>query len=271
MKFNDAITYPLTGKNAPHLGPFAVMVSGKDDLGLLCGLMNLGEDKARNLLMSKIYIGNGSSKRFALAGPLIGSPYAVILLEHLISWGARQFIFFGWCGAVSHDVKIGDVIVPTSAVIDEGTSKHYKDRSAHSTELNNVQQANRGDLVECVDQTPDGLWVSCPSESIVKKTKAALSIKGIGFREGPVWTTDAIYRETRKKVEYFQKNHVLAVEMETSALFTVGEFRHVEVGAILVVSDELSTFKWRPGFREKRFIKSRKAVVEVISCLCKNM
>jgi uridine phosphorylase len=271
MKLDDAITYPLTGKNSPHLGPFAVMVSGKDDLGLLCGLMNLGEDKARDLLMSKIYIGNGSSKRFAIAGPLIGSPYAVILLEHLISWGARQFIFFGWCGAVSHDVKIGDVIVPTSAVIDEGTSKHYRDRSAHSIELNNVQQANRGDLVECVDQPPGGFWVSCPSKYIVKKTTGALGTKGIGFREGPVWTTDAIYRETRKKVEYFQKNHVLAVEMETSALLTVGEFRHVEVGAILVVSDELSTFKWRPGFREKRFIKSRKAVIEVISSLCKNM
>ena len=271
MKFDDAITYPLTGKNTPHLGPFAVIVSAKDDLGLLCGLMNLDEDKARNLLMSKIYIGNGSSKRFAIAGPLIGSPYAVILLEHLISWGARQFIFVGWCGAVSHDVKIGDVIVPTSAVIDEGTSKHYKDRSAQSTELNNLQQATQDDLVECLGHTPEGLWVSCPSESIVKKTKAALSIKGIDFREGPVWTTDAIYRETRKKVEYFQKNHVLAVEMETSALFTVGEFRHVEVGAILVVSDELSTFKWRPGFREKRFMKSRKAVVEVISRLCKNM
>ena len=182
MKFDDAITYPLTGNNSLHLGPLAVMVSGKDDLALLCGLMNLGEDKIRNLLMSKIYIGNDSSKRFAIAGPFIGSPYAVILLEHLISWGARQFIFFGCCGAVSHDVKIGDVIVPTSAVIDEGTSKHYRDRSAHSTELNNVQQANRGDLVECVDQTLDGLWVSFPSESIVKKTTAALSNKGIGFK-----------------------------------------------------------------------------------------
>ncbi len=244
MTFDDAITYPLTGKNAPRLGPFAVMVSDKDDLGLLCGLMNLGEDKARNLLMSKVYIGNGSAKRFAIAGPLIGSPYAVILLEHLISWGARQFIFFGWCGAISHDVKIGDVIVPTSAIIDEGTSKHY---------------ASEENLI------------SRPSTSIVKRTKGALSKQDISFREGPVWTTDAIYRETREKVEYFQKNDVLAVEMELSALFTVGRFRNVDVCGILVVSDELSTFKWRPGFRKKRFIKSRKAVVEVISRLCKNM
>ena len=59
MKFDDAIKYPLTGKNTPHLGPFAVIVSAKDDLCLLCGLMNLGEDKARSLLMSKIYIENG--------------------------------------------------------------------------------------------------------------------------------------------------------------------------------------------------------------------
>ena len=58
--------------------------------------------------------------------------------------------------------------------------------------------------------------------------------------------------------------------MEASAFFTVGNFRHVETAAILVVSDEISTFEWQRGFRNKRFIKNRKAALEVIGHLCGN-
>ena len=66
-------------------------------------------------------------------------------------------------------------------------------------------------------------------------------------------------------MEYFQKKDVLAVEMETSAIFTVGRYRNVEVGGILVVSDELSTFKLQSGFKEKRFKKNRRAVCKMIT------
>ena len=240
---NDAITYPFKGRNDPALGPVSILVSNKDDLDLICRSVNLGNDKVRNILMSRVFINNDSSKGFSVVGPLVGAPYATIILENLVAWGARQFVFFGWCGAVSKEVKIGDVIVPSSAIIDEGTSKHY------AAENNSM---------------------AFPSASAVKRIRNALNKKGVNFREGLVWTTDAIYRETRKKVEHFQKHNVLAVEMETSTLFTVGGFRNVEVGGILVVSDELSTFEWRRGFSDKRFIESRKAVAEVMSCLCQN-
>lgn len=241
---DDSIAYPFKGKNDPELGPVAVLVSNQEDLDQLCGLMDLDKKKHRKLLMSTVHMGSYSTNTFSITGPMIGASYAAMVFENLIAWGARHFIFFGWCGAVSHEVKIGDIIVPTSAIIDEGTSKHYATNPSHAV---------------------------TPSTSVLKKIKASFSKKNIDFHEGLVWTTDAIYRETREKVEYFQKKNVLAVEMEASALFTVGNFRHVETGAILVVSDELSTFVWQRGFRNKRFIKNRKAALEVISHLCKNI
>lgn len=242
--FDDSIAYPFKGKNDPELGPVAVLVSNQGDLDHLCGLMDLDKKNHRKLLMSKVYMEGCSANSFSITGPLIGAPYAVMIFENLIAWGARHFIFFGWCGAVSREIKIGDIIVPTSAIIDEGTSKHYG------------SNPNR---------------VATPSTSLVKKIKTSFNKKNIDFQEGLVWTTDAIYRETREKVEYFQKKHVLAVEMEASAIFTVGHFRHVETGVILAVSDELSTFDWQMGFRNKRFIKNRTAALEVISHLCKNI
>jgi uridine phosphorylase len=88
------------------------------------------------------------------------------------------------------------------------------------------------------------------------------------FQEGPVWSTDAIFRETRDKVRHYQDQGVLAVEMELSALFTVGKYRGVEVGGILVVSDELTTLTWRPGFKDERFEKGRVAACEAVKQIC---
>jgi len=58
-----------------------------------------------------------------VVGPFVGAPYAAMLLETLIAWDVEKIIFFGWCGAISHDVKIGDIIIPThrSIIIKEMT------------------------------------------------------------------------------------------------------------------------------------------------------
>ncbi len=115
------------------------------------------------------------------------------------------------------------------------------------------------------------LETAYPSGHILEETKKAFRDHDLSFHEGLVWSTDAIYRETRKKVEHFQKKGVLAVEMELSALFTVGSCRNVEVTGILVVSDEVATYKWRTGFKERDFKKARRAAVEVISILCQSI
>jgi len=61
------------------------------------------------------------------------------------------------------------------------------------------------------------------------------------------------------------------VDMELSALFTVARFRRVEIGALLVVSDELGTLSWRPGFSSGRFNRSRKMAAEVIPAICQKL
>ena len=238
MSNSDAIINPQKGKNAPSLGPFAVMVSTPDDLILMCNLLKFEKNDGRRLYMSRLYFkGNG----FSLCGPFIGAPYAVMLLETLVAWGVRRFLFLGWCGAVSGKVKIGDIILPQSSVIDEGTSKHYR-------------------------QNDDGR--SFPSNSMMAEIKQALKNHHLNYHEGQVWSTDAVYRETRDKVERYQEKGVLAVEMETSALFSVARFRNVDVSAILVVSDDLSSYKWQPGFKTKNFKQGREAACSVIKDLC---
>lgn len=240
---NAAVIEPQKGKNAPPLRPVAAMVSTEADLAVLGALLNFDEQKFQKLFISKLFFDMQANQGVALTGPLIGAPYAAMLLETLIARGARRIIFLGWCGAISEKARVGDIILPTSAIIDEGTSKHY---------------------------APGNIY-SRPSDALVAKARQLLGANTLNFHEGVIWSTDAIYRETREKVVYFQKKDVLAVEMETSALFTVARFREVELGAILVVSDELSTGQWRPGFKDQHFKQARMGACRLVKELCQTL
>ena len=244
MAIDDAIIFPKKGKRSPQLGPVGVIAGTETDLSLLCNLLDFDKTKYQKLFTSRLYVAGRPGADLSLSGPLIGAPYATMVLETLIAWGVRKILFLGWCGSISAKAKIGDIIVPTSAIIDEGTSGHYKE---------------------------DGNRISFPSELMVAKLRAGLDQKGFKYHHGPVWSTDAIYRETRAKVENYQRRDVIGVEMEISALFTVAKFRNVDLGAMVVVSDELASFKWRPGFKMDEFKHGRKAVCTVIRDICRKI
>lgn len=244
MTTYDAIVNPVKSKNTPEIGPVAVIAATEKDLFFLCDLFHFNKDDYRRLFTSRLYARNSSPDGVCLTGPGIGAPYAAMMLETLISWGAHRIIFIGWCGAVSEQVEIGDIILPTAAFVDEGTSINY------------VEPVN---------------GQSRPALSMVSLVEQVLEDNRVEFHSGKIWTTDAVYRETREKVESYQKQGVLAVEMEISALFSVAQFRQVELGAMLVVSDELSSLKWRPGFRDKRFVKGHQIACRMVREACQQL
>ena len=238
------IVKPFRSKHTPDIGLVAAMVATRPDIGMLRDMSSAGDEISRNLFTGKLYIASGASSRFSMTGPLVGAPYAAMILETLIAWGARQFIFWGWCGAVSPDTCIGDIILPTAAMIDEGTSRHYLET---------------------------GEEISRPSSEMTAKIRGALSTKDVNWHEGVIWTTDGVFRETREKVLYYQSKGALAVEMEMSALFTVAAFHRVDIGGILVVSDDVSGLTWRPGFKSERFKAGRVAAGEAVRAILKEL
>ena len=242
MPDDRAIIHPVKGAASPDPGRLAVLVSTAADLNRLCRAVGADVGDGHRLFTSRLHTAfNAQQQPFSLIGPIIGAPYAVMLLETLIVWGAQRFIYLGWCGAVAAEVKIGDIVLPLSAAIDEGTSRHY------------IQEAT---------------GYSRPARPVAAEIRNTCRRLQQQFHEGPVWSTDAIFRETRDKIRYYQQQGVLAVEMELSALFSVGAFRGVEVGGILVVSDELSTLTWRPGFKDERFEKGRIVACETVKQIC---
>lgn len=154
----------------------------------------------------------------------MGAPMAVMLLEQLIALGARRLLYLGFCGALTPSYRIGDLFLPVHAIREEGTSYHYLPADV----------------------------VPCASPQVQAVLQAQAQRRQLPVQQGPIWTTDAPYRETPRKIQQFQEAGVHAVDMEMAALFAVGHYRQCEVGALLVVSDECYHPVWKPGFGAAR-------------------
>ena len=242
-RIRDEIVCPEKARNDPTLGPVAVMAAMGDDVALIRQCMGVKGKPASRILTSRLYQEMCGDQDIALVGPMIGAPYAVMVLEKLIILGAQRIVFFGWCGSIRQDIPVGDFLVPDRAVSEEGTSAHYP----------------------VSDPYPR------PSGAVLKAIEESLTEASISFRRGAAWSTDAPYRETKEKVVFFQKQGVLGVDMELSALFTVASFRGVDIGALLVVSDELGSLRWKPGYSSSKLKRSRKVAAEAIPAICRKM
>lgn len=171
-----------------------------------------------------------------LVGPVLGAPQAALVLEYLRLFGVKTVVGLGWCGSLQPGLGIGRIILPETALSEEGTSAHYPLAQGPAA-------ANR-DLADRLSQS--------------------LSAREIPFRRGRVWTTDAPFRETANKVKQYADQGILAVDMEASALFTVARFREMAYAALMVVSDEVWSKERRRGFESPELAAGLRQAAGVI-------
>ena len=165
------------------------------------------------------FTGQISGRSISLLQAPVGAPGTVMIMEELIACGAHTFLGLGWAGSLQPHAPIGTLLIPTSCVREEGTSFHYLDGSE--------------------ELAPPG-WM-------VRLLRRQAEKEGSQIVAGPLWTTDAPYRELVSKINTYAEQGVLGVDMETSAMYALGRFRDVRVCNLLVVSDEL-WHEWHPAF-----------------------
>ena len=222
----EGLIRPMKTKRDPSVGPDALMVMIPADVEYLLKRAPFGDFACLDQGFFKIHqVRREERNSLTFCGPFLGAPQAVMGMEKLIALGARRVWVLGWCGSIHPDLKVGDLIVPTGAVSEEGTSQHY----------------------------PIAPRKAATDHELSRLLGQALAREEKPYRRGTVWTTDAPYRETPSKVAQYRNQGVLAVEMEMSALMTLSVYRSVRLAALLVVSDELSDLKWHAGFRIPRF------------------
>ncbi len=156
------------------------------------------------------------STRLAFFQPGLGAPLSAGFLEEMIEYGCETVVVCGGCGALDPDLTLGQVVVVSAALRDEGTSFHYLPPA------------------RTVEVDPD----------VVASLESLLARRGIPCTTGTTWTTDAFYRETRAKVARRRQEGCITVEMEAAALIAVARFRHVRLGLLLYAGDSLAGDAW---------------------------
>lgn len=187
-----------------------------------------------------VYCIKGAEPATALLHPGVGAPLAAGLLEEAIALGSKKFIVCGGAGTLDSLHEVGKLIVPTSAVRDEGTSYHY---------------------------LPPSCEVA-PTAHALEAVKTTLANAGVPFELTKTWTTDAIYRETRTKIQLRKECGCKCVEMEAAALFAVARFRNVEIAQMLYAGDDLSGDYWDSRNWSSRQ-EIRRELLELAISVCK--
>jgi len=144
------------------------------------------------------------------------STSCVGIIEDLIQFGMEKLVLFGTCGVLDRDIEATSIIIPTSALRDEGTSYHYLPAS-------------------------DEVEVNKKSLSLFQ---AFLDSHKVSYQSGKVWTTDAPYRETIDKMKRRKEAGAICVDMECSAVAALAAFRGFELCHFFYAADHLSEEKW---------------------------
>lgn len=163
-----------------------------------------------------IHVTTYKDKQIALFLMDMGAAGAGGQLEEVYALGVEKVIVFGCCGVLDRSIDECDIIIPNAAVRDEGLSYHY---------------------VPASDEMPVNL-------KYIPEFTTILDEVNIGYRIGKTWTTDAIYRETRAKMERRKEMGCICVEMECSAMAAVAQFREKELFQFLYAADNLDDKKW---------------------------
>src|SRR5207237_154884 len=154
--------------------------------------------------------GTWEGKPGSVQGTGMGCPGATIVFEGFVQLGVMTLLRVGTCGGLQAHHALGDLIVALSAVPADQTAMHLVANEPH-----------------------------CPTASWELIHGAVHAAKEVGqpMHVGPIVSSDLFYNPDDGQYERWSKRGVLAVEMEASALFTVGALRGVEAGCLLTVSD----------------------------------
>ena len=163
-----------------------------------------------------IYKINYEGHELALFMSIVGAPACIVQYEELFAMGLEKMVVFGTCGALDRSIDDLAIIIPNSAVRDEGTSYHYM-KSSREVVVNPKYQ-----------------------EEFIK----LLNEHDYSYIVGKAWTIDAPYRETRSKVAKRKNEGCICVDMECSAIAALAKFRNKEIFQFFYAADNLDSAKW---------------------------
>lgn len=185
------------------------------------------------------FTGAYKGERISVQGTGMGLPSISIYVNELIrEYDVKKLIRVGSCGSMQEDIKVRDILIAMSASTNSSMNKN---------------RFNGMDFAPSADY-----------ELFMKAVKNAEKQK-LDIKAGGVLSTDSFYNDNSEEWKHWASFGVLAVEMETSALYTLAAQHKVQALSILTVSDSLVTWEETSSEeREKTFTQMMELSLETL-------
>lgn len=168
-------------------------------------------NRVRNMLG---FTGAFKGRRVSIMGSGMGMPSISIYAHELFDYyGVRQIIRVGTCGGLVADMQVGDLVLANSAGTDSAMIGHY---------------AGGGNSIEA-------------DPVLLQKVNEEASARGLSIRAGKVFATDWFYHPDAGFIDRLQQSGVLAIDMESAALYALARQQGKRALTILSVSDVIPT------------------------------
>lgn len=195
------------------------------------------------------YLGEINNEKILVISTGIGGPSTAICVEELSLLGIKNIIRIGTTGGMQKNIKAGDLIIATSAIRAEGTTKEYVP----------IEFPAVGDI------------------DIINALRESAEKLGYTYFTGVVHSKDSFYGqhspdtmpigyELKNKWDAWIKAGCLSSDMETAALYVVSNIRGIKAGSILsaIWNQESSD-----NTQDLDTTKGIKTVIEAINILTK--
>ncbi len=141
----------------------------------------------------------------------MGSANAATIMDLLTAIMPKAVLFLGKCGGLKKRNQLGDFVLPLAAIRGEGTSNDY-----------------------FPPEVP-----ALPAFTLQRAVSSTIRDYGHDYWTGTVYTTNRrVWEHDDAFKEYLRKVRVMAIDMETATLFSVGFANKIPTGALLLVSDQ---------------------------------
>ncbi len=178
------------------------------------------------------YTGTYQGLRVSVQTTGMGCPSLAIVVEELTRLGAQTLVRVGTAGIVADAVHPGDLIIAQASIPRDGTTRMYLG----------------GDP-----------YAPVASFAVTRALAEAAPDAHVGL----IQTEDAFYASSPGDVATLRERGVLAVEMEASALFLLGQLRGVQTGCALVASNRIGDSAFiDPAFLQERVLLMARATLE---------
>lgn len=173
-------------------------------------------DKAGKIAYNReflTYTGKYKGISVSVTSTGIGAPSAAIAVEELANAGARVFIRVGTCGALKEEIRPGDLIIPSQAIGQDGTTRDYIGEQCRVK----------------------------PDKDVLDALKTSAQDLKFRYFVGVNRTHDTFYESAENflnlmQLPEYKKGELVSSEMECSAIFAIAGLSGLRAGAVLAVN-----------------------------------